>query len=63
MLTQLDDDERKFVMAYVSWSNNKIKAKYNLYEGECLVVWVVLLFMCYIYNSSLLSIINHSSFW
>ncbi len=59
MLTQLDDDEQKFVMAYVSRSNNKIEAKYNLYEGECLVVWVVLLFMCYIYDISFTLVINY----
>jgi hypothetical protein len=42
MLTQFDDDGRKFVVAYVNQSNNKTKAKYNSYEGECFVViWVV----------------------
>ncbi len=38
MLTQLDDDGREFVVAYASWSNNKIKAKYNSYEGKCLAI-------------------------
>jgi hypothetical protein len=28
MLTPLGDDGQKFVVAYVSWSNNKTKAKY-----------------------------------
>ncbi len=37
-LTQFDDDDWKFVMAYASWFNNKMKAKYNLYEGECFEV-------------------------
>jgi hypothetical protein len=41
MFTQLDDDGRKFMVAYVNWSN-KMKVKYNSYEGECLaIVWVV----------------------
>jgi hypothetical protein len=38
MLTQLDDDGQKFVVAYISQSNNKMKAKYSSYEEECLVV-------------------------
>jgi hypothetical protein len=42
MLTQLDDDGGEFVVAYASQSNNKMEAKYNSHEGECLViVWVV----------------------
>jgi len=45
MLTQLDDDGQEFVVVYVDWSNNKIKVKYSLYEGECfVVVWVVFSF-------------------
>jgi hypothetical protein len=29
-------------VAYASWSNNKTKAKYNSYEGECfVVVWAI----------------------
>ncbi len=38
MLTKLDDDGQKFVVAYANRSNNKTKAKYNSYEEECLVV-------------------------
>jgi len=50
MFIQLDDDGRKFVVAYASQSNNKTKAKYNSYEGECLVVvWVVSSFQCYLF--------------
>jgi hypothetical protein len=42
MFTQLDDDGRKFVVVYVNQSNNKMKTKYNLYEGDCIViVWVI----------------------
>jgi hypothetical protein len=52
MLTQLNDNGLKFVMVYVSWSNNKIEAKYNSYEGECLVVaWVVFSFWCCLYGN------------
>jgi hypothetical protein len=38
IFTQLDDNGWQFVMAYANWFNNKTKEKYNLYEGECLVV-------------------------
>jgi hypothetical protein len=38
IFTQLDHDDWKFIVAYFSWSNNKTRAKYSLYEGECLVI-------------------------
>ncbi len=42
MFTQLYDDGREFVVAYVNRSNNKMKTKYSSYEGECFaVIWVV----------------------
>jgi hypothetical protein len=34
LLTQLDDDDQDFVVAYVNQSNNKRKAKYNSYMSE-----------------------------
>jgi hypothetical protein len=62
MLTQLDDDGREFVVAYANWSNNKMEAKYNSYERECLVVvWVVSSFCCYFYGSPFILIIDHKS--
>jgi len=52
MHTQLDDDGWKFVVAHAIRSNNKMKAKYNSYEGECfVVVYVILSFWCYFYGS------------
>jgi hypothetical protein len=33
MFVQFDNGGRKFVLAYVSLSNNRTKAKYNSYEG------------------------------
>jgi len=52
MLTQLDDDGREFVVAYVNQSNNKTKVRYNSYEGECItIVWAVSYFQCYLYVS------------
>ncbi len=42
MLTQLDDDGAEIMEVYAHQSNNKIKAKYNSYEGECLtIVWAI----------------------
>ncbi len=60
MFTQLDDDGAEFVVAYASWSNNKTKAKYSSYEGECLVVvLVVSSFRCYLYGSPSTLITDH----
>jgi len=60
MLTQLDDDGQKFVMAYASRSNNKMEIKYSSYERECLaIVWVVSSFQCYLYGSPFTLITNH----
>jgi hypothetical protein len=59
-LTQFDDDGREFVVAYVNQSNNKTKAKYSSYEGECFaIIWVVFSFQCYIYGSPFTLVINH----
>ncbi len=57
MLTQLDDDGQEFVVAYTSQSNNKMKANYSSYEGECLVV--VLSFKYYLYGSPFTLITNN----
>jgi hypothetical protein len=53
LFTQLDDDGWKFIITYVSWSNNKMEAKYSSYEGKCLivVVWIVSSFHCYLCGS------------
>jgi len=49
LLTQLDNDNQKFIMAYASWSNNKTNVKYNTYEKEYLViVQIVSSFQCYL---------------
>ncbi len=60
MLTQLDDDGREFVAAYANQFNNKMKAKYNSYEGDCLaIVWAISSFQCYIYGNPFTLIIDH----
>jgi hypothetical protein len=60
MLTQLDDDGWEFMVAYANQSNNKIEAKYNSYEGECLaVVWAISFFRYYLYGSPFILVTNH----
>jgi len=60
VLTQLDDDGGMFVVAYTNQSNNKMKAKYNSYDGECLaIVWVVSSFGYYLYGSPFTLITNN----
>jgi hypothetical protein len=60
VFTQLDDDGQKFMVAYVNQSNNKMEAKYNSYEGECLtIVWVVSSFRCYLCGSPFTLVTNH----
>ncbi len=60
MLTQLDDDGRKFVVAYSSQSNNKIEVKYSLYVGECfIIIWAVSFFQCYLYGNPFILVFNH----
>jgi hypothetical protein len=45
VLTQFDDDGREFVVAYANHFNNKTKAKYNSYEGECFtIIWAIFSF-------------------
>jgi hypothetical protein len=34
VLTQVDEKERKFIIAYVNHSNNNEGYKYNSYEGD-----------------------------
>ncbi len=48
------------MVAYASWSNNKTKAKYSSYEGECLaIVWAIFSFKCYLYGSPFTLVIDH----
>jgi hypothetical protein len=49
MFTQLDDDGQKFVMVYVSQSNNKMKAKYNFYEKGCLILGHFIISMLFVW--------------
>jgi hypothetical protein len=60
VITHVDDKGRKFVLAYVSHSNNNLEFKYSSYEKECiLVVWVVAHFRCYLYGNPFTFVIDH----
>ena len=60
VLTQRDDEDKEFVVAYASRSNNAAKAKYSSYEGECLAaVWAVAHFRCYLYGNPFTLVIDH----
>ena len=60
MLTQKDDDDKEYVIAYASRSNNDAVAKYSSYGGECLaVVWAVAHFRPYLYGQSFTLVTDH----
>ena len=39
---QMDDEDKDFVVAYGSRSNNNAEARYSSYEGECLAMVCVI---------------------
>jgi hypothetical protein len=60
VLTQMDDNGKEFVIAYLSWSNNNAEAQYSSYEGECLAaIWAIAHFRCYLYDNEFLLVIDH----
>jgi hypothetical protein len=60
ILGQLDEEGKKYVIAYASRSNNKAESNYSSYEGECLVVvWAVIYFMPYLYGTKFILYTSH----
>jgi hypothetical protein len=60
ILGQLDEEGKKYVIAYASRSNNKAKSNYSSYEGEYLaVVWVVIHFRPYLYGTNFTLYTDH----
>jgi hypothetical protein len=56
---QLDEEGKEYVIAYVS-RNNKAESSYSSYEGECLVVvWVIIDFKPYLYNTNFTLYFDH----
>jgi hypothetical protein len=59
-LTQMDDDEKEFVIACASRSNNNTEAQCSSYEGECLAaIWTIVHFRCYLYGNEFLLVTDH----
>ncbi|CAM6120664.1 unnamed protein product [Calypogeia fissa] len=60
VLTQHDEQNKEFVVAYASRSNNSAESRYSLYEGECLaVVWAVAHFRCYLFGTPFTLVTDH----
>ncbi len=59
ILGQLDEEGKKYVIAYASQSN-KAENNYSSYKGECLViVWAIIHFMPYLYGTKFTLYTNH----
>ncbi len=59
ILGQFDEEGKEYVIAYASRSNNKVESNYFSYEGECLVIWVVIHFRPYLYGTNFILYIDH----
>jgi hypothetical protein len=57
---QFNEEGKEYVIAYASWSNNKVESNYFSYKWECLaVVWVVIHFRPYIYGTNFTLYTDH----
>lgn len=60
VLTQKDDEGHKYIIAYVSRSNNKVESNYLSYEGEALAnIWAISYFRQYLYGQRFTLVTNH----
>lgn len=60
VLVQRDDEEREYVIAYASRSNNRTEKNYSSYAGECLAaVWGVSHFRVYLYGRKFVLLTDH----
>ncbi len=60
ILGQFDEKGKEYVIAYASWSNNKVENNYFSYEGECFaVVWAIIHFRPYLYGTKFILYTNH----
>lgn len=60
VLAQRDEENKEFVVAYASRSNNRTERNYSSYQGECLAaVWGVQIFRVYLYGRHFTLITDH----
>lgn len=60
VLAQKDEENREFVVAYASHSNNRTERNYSSYKGECLeAVWGVQIIRVYLYERPFTLITDH----
>ncbi len=60
ILGQLDEEGKKYVIAYASQSNNKAKNNYSLDKGQCFaIVWAVIHFRPYLYGTKFILYTNY----
>ena len=60
VLTQKDDFDWKYVVAYASRNNNTAEANYLSYEGEALAaVWAIAHFRPYLYGQRFTLVTDH----
>ncbi len=59
ILVQLDEEGKKYVIAYAS-RNNKVESNYSSHEGESLaIVWAIIHFRPYLYGTNFTLYTNH----
>lgn len=62
VLTQKDDFNQEYIIAYASQSNNIAEANYTYYEEETLVaIWAITHFRPYLYGQRFTLMTNHQS--
>jgi hypothetical protein len=60
VLTQCDDEGKKFMVAYANHLNNVVESRYSSYKGKCLAtVWAVAHFRCYLFSTQFTLVTNH----
>ncbi len=60
ILGQLDEENKEYVIAYASRSNNKAESNCFSYEGECLaLIWAIIHFKPYLYGTKFTLYIDH----
>ncbi len=60
IIGQLDEENKEYVIAYASQSNNEVENNYSSYEGECLaIIWAVIHFRPYFYGIKFILYTNH----